>query len=111
MPEWRAALVPDFRMRGVRLYAEKIIGHDLAERLVDGQWVVGDPAAIPDTEGLLIPDLAVPAIFDAFAAYQGLATHQATEAKILREWLEVERGRVDRWLGTIPGTPQDPHAK
>jgi hypothetical protein len=98
MPDWRAALVADWPMRGTRLYAARTVGHDLVERLVDGKWVVGQPDVAPEGEGLYIPEAALPAIFDAMSAYQGLATHQSTEAKILREWLEVEKGRVDRWL-------------
>ena len=59
---------------------------------------------IPDDAGIVLPAEAVEAIVQAFAEYQGHASHAETEARVLREWLAVERARVDRSLrgGDVP---------
>jgi hypothetical protein len=38
------------------------------------------------------------AFVEAVDAYKGQPSHAKTEASVLREWLEVERARVDKVL-------------
>lgn len=62
----------------------------------DGLWHE-DPEAAPlpaEEVGIVIPRAAVDAIAEAIARWGG-AGDARTEAKVLREWLAVERGRVD----------------
>jgi hypothetical protein len=52
--------------------------------------------------GLLLPAEAVEAIARAVQEFQGHTSHADTEARVLREWLTVERARVDRALEVLP---------
>ena len=64
-----------------------------------GEWVeVAEAAAKPADAGITLPPEAIEAIAVAIQKYQGHASHADTEAKVLREWLTVERARVDEVL-------------
>lgn len=73
---------------------------------VDGQNVVlvnGDGtgsevqagAELPEGAGITIPIEA----WDALVEYAAGQSHLGERAKVLREWMEYERGRVDSALG------------
>ena len=66
----------------------------------DGQSLITVPPGDGGTEigriGMKLPIEAIEPIAQAIEKYQGHASHADTEARVLREWLEVERGRVDR---------------
>lgn len=69
----------------------------------DGTWVsISEGSALPDDVGIVLPDEAVEAIAQAISEYQGYAGHAETETRVLREWLAVERARVDRSLEQRP---------
>jgi len=64
----------------------------------DGSWQdeVGEGTAVAqDDLGILLPAEAVEAIALAIDEWQGHTSHADTEARVLREWLTIERNRVD----------------
>jgi hypothetical protein len=63
--------------------------------LEDGTFTTVEPGVFQERAGLALAYPALQAIFDGLTEWKGLQSHQATEARILREWLEVERARVD----------------
>lgn len=116
--QWHAAISDvDFMRRRARL----LVGHTLSEGrfeylLEDGTMLaIGGEEAAPPNAGLLLPYPAIDAIYEAVEVWKGLQSHAATETKVLREWLEVERGRVDdlhyrtldRLIGEVRG-PREP---
>jgi hypothetical protein len=68
----------------------------------DGTWKEADEGTSPVGMGLILPAESVEAIARAVEEFQGHASHSDTEARVLREWLAVERGRVDLALGRTP---------
>lgn len=66
----------------------------------DGSWASIEPGmhVEPDSVGILIPRPAVEAVARALAEWQGHTSHADTEARVLREWLAVERARVDHLM-------------
>jgi hypothetical protein len=68
----------------------------------DGTWTEHDEGTAPADMGIELPAGAIEAIAAAIEEYQGHASHADTEARVLREWLVVERGRVDRTLEARP---------
>lgn len=66
----------------------------------DGTWTVNeDETAMPaEPIGIAMPKAAIEAIAVAIQQWQGHTSHADTEARVLREWLTVERERVDRVL-------------
>jgi len=68
--------------------------------MADGSWVrYAEGEVVADGAGVVLPRASVEAIAVAIAEWQGHMSHADTEARVLREWLAVERGRVDRALG------------
>jgi len=62
----------------------------------DGTWVtVGEMQVAPENSGIEFPMYLLDEIFEAFMQYKGLKTHDPTEVKVLREWLTVEKARVE----------------
>ena len=59
---------------------------------------VGEDEIVPKS-GILLPKAVIPALLEGIERWQGRTNHAATEAAVLREWLAVERARVDRALG------------
>src|SRR3990167_3652998 len=59
---------------------------------------VGEDEVVPKS-GVLLPKAVIPALAEGIERWQGRTNHAATEVAILREWLAVERARVDRALG------------
>lgn len=71
-------------------------GDQRAFLMGDGTWVsVAEDVAAPADMGLILPAGSIEAIALAVAEYQGHTSHADTEARVLREWLAVERARVD----------------
>ena len=65
----------------------------------DGNWQsIADGTLRDDDYGLRIPAEAIEAIAVAIQEFQGHTSHADTEASVLREWLTVERARVDAVL-------------
>lgn len=60
----------------------------------DGNWSVLEEGVAVDV-GITLPAGAIEAIAVAIAEYQGHTSHADTEARVLREWLAIERVRVD----------------
>lgn len=72
----------------------------------DGIWreaEAGERPSMPeDVEmGIALPASAVEELAGAIEDFRGQATHGATEAKVLREALQVERDRVDAVLARV----------
>lgn len=84
----------------VRLYIMRRLGYGRSEYLMaDGTWKeVEQGSPVEGDAGLPLPAEAIEAVAIAAQEFQGHASHADTEARILREWLAVERGRVDRAL-------------
>jgi hypothetical protein len=78
---------------GVYIWRE----HDRALLDPIGVWqpqqVEGGPAPMPT---FMVPREAMEALVEAIDAWRGQPSHAKTEAAVLREWLEYERGRVDK---------------
>lgn len=64
----------------------------------DGTWVALTEGAAMDRPTVALPIEAMEAFVEAVDAYRGQPSHAKTEAAVLREWLAVERGRVDRMV-------------
>jgi hypothetical protein len=65
----------------------------------DGSFVkVAEGFTPPADIGIKLPAAAIEAITKGIEAYQGHTSHADTEARVLREWLAVEKGRVDEAL-------------
>ena len=86
----------------VRLLLRDPHGNRAAYLMPDGKWQEADEATSPEGMGLLLPAEAVEAIARAVQEFQGHTSHADTEARVLREWLTVERARVDRALEVLP---------
>jgi hypothetical protein len=72
--------------------------HRHAFLMPDGTWQTFEEGVRVDEVGVVIPAEAVEALAVAIQEWQGHASHADTEARVLREWLAVERERVDRAL-------------
>lgn len=64
----------------------------------DGTWLEIVEAAAPPTPSFTLPRAAMEAFVEEVDRYRGQPSHAKTEAAVLREWLAVERERVDRVL-------------
>ena len=64
----------------------------------DGTWHIYAEGEETKDPGIILPAETVEAIAQAIERYQGHASHADTETRVLREWLAVERGRVDKAL-------------
>lgn len=70
--------------------------------LEDGTWtVVDDAAVIPDTAGIVLPREALQAIGLAILEHLGDRIPSQAEVRVLREWLGIERHRVDVLLHSV----------
>lgn len=86
----------------VRVVVLENIGGDHQRALMpDGTWQESGPLA-PGEEprsiretGIVMPTAAVEAIQQAIRKWQGQGSDDATEIRVLREWLAVEQHRVD----------------
>ncbi len=87
----------------VRLHVWRPVGGTagIVEALLeDGSWMVVDAVATtpPTDAGISLPVDTLEAVAAALAEYLGHHLPSAGEIAVLREWLTVERGRVDRTL-------------
>jgi hypothetical protein len=101
MMDFKAWVVEDFGTGTVRLQIGRPRSNGTAEWLTqNGLWqVVDEGVRLDEGFGIVLPRGSVEAIAVAIQNWQGHASHADTEAKVLREWLAVERDRVDRILG------------
>jgi len=58
---------------------------------------VAEGEMVPDDVGIVLPVPAMEAIYEAIRDWRGDRSAE-TEARVLREWLAVERQRVDKAL-------------
>lgn len=66
----------------------------------DNLWhTIVEGAEYPVKAGIVLPAGSVEAIAEAVDRHLGKAAHSNTEVRVLREWLAVEQGRVERVLG------------
>jgi len=99
--EYRAHVIDDARgwdMNVVRLLLWRRRGLDYEAVMPDGTWQVVTEGSYIDGEGIVIPRDSIESIVQAIEEWQGHTSHAETEARVLREWLAVERARVDRVL-------------
>jgi len=91
---YRARIIDQFRFAAneVTLLLRDDDRH--AYLMADGTWKVIEEGQVIDG-GITLPAEAVEAIAVAIQNWQGHASHADTEARVLREWLAYERGRVD----------------
>jgi hypothetical protein len=83
----------------VRLAIRRAAGRYDEYLLPDGNWQsVEDGLLAPDPMGIVLPRASIEAVAVAVQEWQGHTSHADTEAKVLREWLAVERERVDKAL-------------
>lgn len=64
----------------------------------DGTVQIVPEGGAPDPNNIVLPSDAIEPIRVAIERWQGGAGNPVVEAKVLREWLAVERGRVDKVL-------------
>jgi hypothetical protein len=96
----------DFAMRRVRLYVDESFPGFQRVMLNDGTWHERSgaetttvlPAGVAERAHLFLPVQALEPLGEELERFLRGATHAATEAAVLREWLDVERGRVDDML-------------
>lgn len=69
----------------------------------DGTWNQFDEAESLQSAGITLPRDTIEAVAQAIEEWQGHAGHADTEARVLREWLASEKGRVDGFLGRMLG--------
>jgi hypothetical protein len=99
-------------MRGYRAYVQGPGSHnDPLSQRVD-IWIANDDEVmlpgglfvkVAEGTALQQPTLSIPAeamesLVEAIGRWQGQPSHAKTEAAVLREWLGIERDRVDRLL-------------
>lgn len=87
----------------LRRYARLYVGQELPDGqmkvlLEDGTFTTIEREVHSERAGLVLPYEALTAVFEALESWKGLQSHQATEAKVLREWLNAERARVDKLM-------------
>lgn len=103
---WGAGIGEDWPRDTVRLFIGNQRGDGRTDILMeDATWQTVDAGIVVVGAGIVLPRPAVAAILDALNDWKGLTTHQATEAKVLREWLAVEQRRVDAALAHSDGRP------
>ena len=86
-----------------RLHVWRRLRTDDVELLLeDGTWAtVPSGTVIPENAGFVIPGQIFDDVFDAFLEYKGYKSHEPTEVKVLREWLNLEKARVDALVTRI----------
>lgn len=94
--KWLAGIgEADLLRRYARLYvAQERPDGRMDMLLEDGTMQTVEAGEHVERAGIRLPYPALEAIFEALQKWQGLQSHQATEAKVLREWLAAERDRV-----------------
>ena len=92
----------NWAMNTVRLLIRDLHGDRASYLMEDGSWKEADEGTSPEGMGLILPAGAVEAIARACQEFQGHTSHADTEARVLREWLTVERAGVDRALEAKP---------
>ena len=97
---YRAMIQPPFSLQGVKLLVAEDWQRGMNRVLMsDGTWrEISDGAYSDDDAGIMLPFEALDAIEEAIAVYRGNSSHAATESKVLREWLNTEKDRVDLFL-------------
>lgn len=84
----------------VRLVIRRSTPTTHAYLMSDGTWMqFQEGTEVTGEVGVLLPSAALEAIVRCVEEWQGHTSHADTEARVLREWLTVERERVDRVLG------------
>lgn len=78
---------------GARRYA---MDNGTWQTIQEGSPLVTGPVPTP---GIVLPVQVIEPLALAIQEFQGHASHADTEARVLREWLQVEQARVDRALG------------
>lgn len=102
MNDWSAQCVDEARwleMGGVRLHVYRHVGRHEVEALTVGEptWTRINPVeAASDQAGIVLPRGCLAAVDKEIRRYAGDLRDSESEARVLREWLAVERGRVDR---------------
>ena len=82
----------------VRLYVVRNSVGRVEYLCEDGTWVSSVGGTRDEKAGIVLPAEAVEAIAKGIEQFQGHASHADTEARVLREWLAVEKARVDAAL-------------
>ena len=99
---YRAAFIPEWQRNTVRLMLMEPAGPGENRVLMsDGTWAVSPETGSLEGAGIVLPAGAIEEIAKAIAEHQGHTSHADTEARVLREWLAVERGRVDALVGKV----------
>lgn len=64
-------------------------------------WVEVEEGTVPpEAAGIVVPRHSLLPLHTALSLHLGVQVPTAAEIKVLREWLAVERERVDRALGS-----------
>lgn len=82
----------------LHLYRRPTYGGAGAYLGADGFWHEAVEGATSGGSGFRLPAETISAIAEAIERRAGSASHGATEAAVLREWLAVEQRRVDEAL-------------
>lgn len=105
---YKAHIAVDYAGRfGHVLYLARDAGDGMDSLYEDGSFYTrpydahGAPQANGATEGLRLDDDALDAVLEALMAWKGDRSHAATEARILRESLDYERGQRENLLSVL----------
>jgi hypothetical protein len=99
--DFEARLLDDattWQTNTVRLAIRRNRGLAADYLMPDGTWTSVEEGDV--VVGIELPRGAIEAIAEAIAEWQGHTSHADTEARVLREWLAVERDRVDAALAS-----------
>lgn len=102
MTGWQARIVDDLATFNVRLLLSRPGGNGRFE-IIGGALTATTleaGCAAPADGGLVLPGEAVVAIADAVKVWRGAGSSES-EAAVLRQWLDSERGRVDDILREV----------
>jgi len=76
-------------------------GRNIVALQEDGTWAEQAEGSSSDRSGLILPRASIEPIIEAMETWLGIRTHASTEAAVLREWLAVERERVEKILKLV----------
>lgn len=101
MRDYAARVFDDVRFFATDTVRLGIRSPENAYLMADGTWVQVADGSTVENMGIVLPRGAIEAIATAIAEFQGHTSHADTEARVLREWLAIERDRVDAVLERV----------
>lgn len=99
---WQAYISPESSFFTSRLVIGRYVGDRVEIVNGDGTCSALEAAGAETVGGIVLPTDALDAVAEAIKKVRGDTNHEA-EARVLRDWLDSERGRVDDILRVMRG--------